>query len=48
MCELQVKAAEEIITDGDLGVALKSSKKTLDRKAFKTIPTKTELGLRQK
>ena len=50
MCELQVKAAEEIITDGnrDLGVALKSSKKTLDRKAVKTTATKTELGLGQK
>ena len=50
MCELQVKAADEIITDGnrDLGIALKSSKKTLDRKAAKTNATKTELGLGQK
>ena len=49
-CELQVKAADEIIADGnrDLGVAVESSKKALDRKAIKTAQTKIELGLGQK
>ena len=49
-CKLQVKAANEIIADGnrDLDVALKSSKKTLDIKAVKTAPTKFQLGLGQK
>ena len=48
-CELQMKAVDEIIFDGnrDLGITLESSIKAVDRKAVKAAQTKLELGFGQ-
>ena len=45
-----MKAADEIIADGnrDLGVALDSSKKTVEKKPIEAAQSKIEIGLGQK